>query len=116
MANAPPPTPGAAPPDRRALGRWLAEQQLGPRTALRRAGVCAALAGALAVPQAWLLAQAIAAAVMTRAPLVAVLPWLAVVPLLALTFLFGPAGLLAFFALRAVLRPASLRPAPGDPA
>ncbi len=44
------------------------------------------------------------------------LPWLAVVPLLALTFLFGPAGLLAFFALRAVLRPASLRPASGDSA
>ena len=44
------------------------------------------------------------------------LPWLAVIPLLALTFLFGPAGLLAFFALRAVLRPASLRPAPGDTA
>ena len=38
------------------------------------------------------------------------------IPLLALTFLFGPAGLLAFFALRAVLRPASLRPAPGDTA
>jgi hypothetical protein len=37
------------------------------------------------------------------------LPWLAVLPTLALTFLFGPAGLLAFLALRAVLRPASLR-------
>jgi hypothetical protein len=42
------------------------------------------------------------------------LPHLATVPLLALTFLFGPAGLLAFFALRAVLRPASLRPSDGD--
>ncbi|MFN8840572.1 MAG: abscisic acid-deficient protein Aba4 family protein [Burkholderiales bacterium] len=41
------------------------------------------------------------------------LPHLAVIPLLALTFLFGPAGLLAFFALRAVLRPASLRPSYG---
>jgi hypothetical protein len=39
------------------------------------------------------------------------LPHLAVVPLLALTFLFGPAGLLAFFVLRAVMRPASLKPA-----
>jgi hypothetical protein len=40
-------------------------------------------------------------------------PHLAIVPVLALTFLFGPAGLLAFFVLRAVLRPASLRPQPG---
>jgi hypothetical protein len=39
------------------------------------------------------------------------LPHLAVVPALVLTFLFGPAGLLAFFVLRAVLRPASLRTA-----
>lgn len=38
---------------------------------------------------------------------------LAVLPLLALTFVLGPAGLLAFFVLRAVLRPASLRPSPG---
>ena len=37
------------------------------------------------------------------------LPHLATIPLLALTFLFGPAGLLAFFALRAVPRPGSLR-------
>jgi Domain of unknown function (DUF4281) len=44
------------------------------------------------------------------------LPHLAVVPVLALTFLFGPAGLLAFFALRAVLRPASLRPTPAGAA
>jgi hypothetical protein len=41
------------------------------------------------------------------------LPHLAIVPVLALTFLFGPAGLLAFFVLRAVLRPASLRPSHG---
>lgn len=114
MANAPPPTPGAAPPDRRALGRWLAEQQLGPRTALRRAGVCAALAGALAVPQAWLLAQVIAAAVMTRAPLVAVLPWLAVVPLLiAARFVLGQgaarSALTAALAIEATLRAALLR-------
>lgn len=44
------------------------------------------------------------------------LPHLAVVPVLALTFLFGPAGLLAFFALRAALRPSSLRAAPGSAA
>ena len=36
------------------------------------------------------------------------LPHLAIVPVLALTFLFGPAGLLAFFVLRAALRPTSL--------
>jgi hypothetical protein len=41
------------------------------------------------------------------------LPHLAIVPVLALAFLFGPAGLLAFFALRGVLRPGSLRPTPG---
>lgn len=36
------------------------------------------------------------------------LPHLLVLPVLLLTFMFGPAGLLAFVALRAVLRPASL--------
>jgi Domain of unknown function (DUF4281) len=36
------------------------------------------------------------------------LPHWQLVPLLLLTFMFGPAGLLAFFALRAVRRPASL--------
>lgn len=41
------------------------------------------------------------------------LPHLALIPVLALTFLFGPAGLLAFFAMRAVLRPRG--PASGDP-
>lgn len=35
------------------------------------------------------------------------LPHFALIPVLALTFLFGPAGLLAFFAMRAVLRPRS---------
>jgi len=43
------------------------------------------------------------------------IPHWMVVPALALTFLFGPAGLLAFMLLRAVLRPGSLRPAPGAP-
>lgn len=37
------------------------------------------------------------------------LPHAVVVPLLLLTFLFGPAGLLAFVLLRALLRPASLQ-------
>lgn len=36
------------------------------------------------------------------------LPHAAIVPVFALTFLFGPAGLLAFLLLRAVMRPASL--------
>lgn len=36
------------------------------------------------------------------------LPHWQLVPLLLLTFMFGPAGLLAFFVLRAVRRPASL--------
>jgi hypothetical protein len=36
------------------------------------------------------------------------LPHWQVLPLLALTFMFGPAGLLAFFVLRAVHRPQSL--------
>ncbi|MFM1987294.1 MAG: hypothetical protein RJA99_251 [Pseudomonadota bacterium] len=39
------------------------------------------------------------------------LPHWAIVPVLGLTFLFGPAGLLAFVVLRAALRPASLRAA-----
>ena len=40
-----------------------------------------------------------------RAARAASVPFLLVVPCLVLTFLFGPAGLLAFLALRAALRP-----------
>lgn len=40
-----------------------------------------------------------------RAAQAAQLPFWLVVPCLALTFLFGPAGLLAFLALRAAMRP-----------
>jgi hypothetical protein len=42
------------------------------------------------------------------------LPHAAVVPVLALTFFLGPAGLLAFLLLRAVMRPASLDLLHGD--
>lgn len=42
-----------------------------------------------------------------RAAQAAQLPFWLVVPCLALTFLFGPAGLLAFLALRAAMRPGS---------
>ena len=44
------------------------------------------------------------------------LPFLAVVPCLAATFLFGPAGLLLFFALRLALRPGAGTPFPGGEA
>lgn len=44
------------------------------------------------------------------------LPHALVLPLLLLTFLFGPAGFLAFVLLRAVRRPASLKLDPGVPA
>lgn len=44
------------------------------------------------------------------------LPRLLVVPCLALTFLFGPAGLLAFLALRAALRATRAPLAAGAPA
>ncbi len=44
------------------------------------------------------------------------LPHLALAPVLVLTFLFGPAGWLAFGLLRAVLRPASITLRPGAPA
>ena len=42
-----------------------------------------------------------------RAAQAAQLPFWLVVPCMALTFLFGPAGLLAFLALRAAMRPGS---------
>lgn len=44
------------------------------------------------------------------------LPHWQLVPILVLTFLFGPAGWLAFIGLRALRRPASLNLAPGAPA
>jgi hypothetical protein len=47
-----------------------------------------------------------------RAGQLGIAHWL-VLPTLALTFLFGPAGLLAFMLLRAVLRPGSFARAPG---
>lgn len=78
--------PGAtletSPPDGRAAGTWLRSIQASGQPELRRAGVLAALAGALVVPQAWFLAHAIAPVVVDRATLTAVLPWLWPVPLL----------------------------------
>lgn len=54
---------------------------------VRRAMVLGALAAALAVPQAWLLAHAVAPVVMEKAPLAWALSWLPpVLPLLALRF------------------------------
>ena len=54
---------------------------------LRRATVLGALAAAFAVPQAWLLAHAVAPAVMEKAPLAWALSWLLpVLPLLAVRF------------------------------
>lgn len=47
---------------------------------------------------AWIVRQARGAAI----------PFLLVIPCLALTFLFGPAGLLSFWALRLALRPARI--------
>lgn len=70
-----------APPDRRVLGGWLRTRQRDAAAPLRRAGMLAALAGALVVPQAWLLAHAIAPVVVAHATLADVLPWLLPVPL-----------------------------------
>jgi len=87
------PSPDAAPPDRRALGRWLRSQERTARTPLRQAGVLAALAGALVVPQAWFLAHALAPVVTARAALADVLPWLWPVPVLVIVrFLLGQAA------------------------
>lgn len=39
---------------------------------------------------------------------------LAVIPLLLLTFMFGPAGLLAFLGLKSFLEPSQPHPSTGD--
>ena len=74
-------------PDR-AVERWLrAEVASAAGSDLRRATVLGALAAAFAVPQAWLLAHAVAPAVMEKAPLAWALSWLLpVLPLLAVRF------------------------------
>lgn len=63
--------------------RWLRQRtSAATGKAVRHASALAALAAALVVPQAWLLAAAVAPVVMQGAPLSGVLPWLLPVPLL----------------------------------
>jgi len=78
---------GAAPArPGRATERWLrGRASSAAGRAVRTASVLGALAAVLVVPQAWLLARAIAPVVMESAPLATAVPWLlAVLPLLAL--------------------------------
>ena len=109
-------TPADAPGRRRAgVERWLrAEIAQAAKSGVRRAVVLGALAAALAVPQAWLLAHAIAPVVMEKAPLSSALPWL--LPVLALLGLrfglataSGRAGLAAAGRLKLRIRSALLR-------
>lgn len=109
-------TPADAPGRRRAgVERWLrAEIAQAAKSGVRRAIVLGALAAALAVPQAWLLAHAIAPVVMEKAPLSSALPWL--LPVLALLGLrfglataSGRAGLAAAGRLKLRIRSALLR-------
>ncbi len=81
---------------------------------MRRAIVLGALAAALAVPQAWLLAHAIAPVVMEKAPISSALLWLLpVLPLLVLRFVLanasGRAALAAAGRVKARIRSALLR-------
>ena len=71
--------------------RWLrAEVADASAGEIRRSMVLGALAAALAVPQAWLLAHAIAPVVIKSAPLPSTLPWfLAILPLSGLRFLLA---------------------------
>lgn len=103
-------------PGRRRAGveRWLrAEIARAAKSGVRRAIVLGALAAALAVPQAWLLAHAIAPVVMEKAPIGSALPWLLpVLPLLVLRFFLatgsGRAALAAAGAVKARIRSALL--------
>ena len=81
---------------------------------MRRAIVLGALAAALAVPQAWLLAHAIAPVVMEKASLSSALLWLLpVLPLLVLRFFLatasGRAAIVAAGRVKARIRSALLR-------
>ncbi|KAF0097192.1 MAG: hypothetical protein FD144_5375, partial [Rhodospirillaceae bacterium] len=80
-------------PGRRRAGveRWLrAEIAEAAKSGVRRAIVLGALAAALAVPQAWLLAHAIAPVVMDKAPVSSAVLWLLpVLPLLGLRFVLA---------------------------
>lgn len=104
-------SPAEAPGRRRAgVERWLrAEIAQVAKSGVRRAIVMGALAAALAVPQAWLLAHAIAPVVMEKASLSSALPWL--LPVLALLGLrfglataSGRAALAAAAAVKARIR------------
>ncbi|HQS19153.1 thiol reductant ABC exporter subunit CydD [Reyranella sp.] len=109
--------PQADAPRRRRGGveRWLrAEIAEAARSGVRRAIVLGALASALAVPQAWLLAHAIAPVVMAKASVSSALPWLLpVLPLLVLRFFLatasGRAALAAAGRVKARIRSALLR-------
>jgi ATP-binding cassette subfamily C protein CydD len=109
--------PSADAPGRRRAGveRWLrAEIARAAKSGVRRAIVLGALAAALAVPQAWLLAHAIAPVVMEKEPIGSALPWLLpVLPLLVLRFFLatgsGRAALAAAGAVKARIRSALLR-------
>lgn len=70
--------------DRRRLGRWLKARQAAVAGPLRRAGLLAALAGCLVVPQAFLLAKAITLVVIEGAGLDAAMAWLWPLPVLFL--------------------------------
>ena len=109
-------TPADAPGRRRAgVERWLrAEITEAARSGVRRAIVLGALAAALAVPQAWLLAHAIAPVVMEKAPISSALLWLLpVLPLLVLRFFLatasGRAAIAAAGRVKARIRSALLR-------
>jgi len=109
--------PQAESPGRRRAGveRWLRAEIAEVATGgVRRAMVLGAVAAALAVPQAWLLAHAIAPVVMDKAPVSSALPWLLpVVPLLVLRFFLatasGRAALAAAGRVKARIRSALLR-------
>jgi ATP-binding cassette subfamily C protein CydD len=109
--------PQADSPGRRRAGveRWLrAEIAEAATGGVRRAMALGAVAASLAVPQAWLLAHAIAPVVMDKAPVSSALPWLLpVVPLLVLRFFLattsGRAALAAAGRVKARIRSALLR-------
>lgn len=105
-----------SPGHRRAgVERWLrAEIAEAAKSGVRHAVVLGAVAASLAVPQAWLLAQAIAPVVMDKAPVSSALPWLLpVVPLLVARFFLatasGRVALAAAGRVKARIRTALLR-------
>lgn len=118
------PDPSEDPGDARAAEAWLrGEARAAGGPELRRAMALSALGGALVVPQAWLLAHALALVVIAGAPLSAALPWLLPAPALlvlrfALAHAADRAALTAGARLKARVRGALLARllAPGRPA